>query len=278
MPKRIQVTLDEIMCARAAKEINDGDVVFVGQGYPLLSSYLAKKTHAPKSIIMTENGIIDFEAYRPLQHIGDLGSCKGASMCTDLAEIFSANLFKGYVDVGFLSAAEIDRYGNMNTSYVKGVHFVGAGGAPDIGSYAKRTIILIRHGKFVEKCEYLTTPGYLEGYESRFNANLPADTGPATVISSKGVFRFSRDTKEMYLESYHPGVTIEQIREEIPWNLKISPSVFRTHLPTATELEIMRNWAPTICLGRSFFIQVMMEYMQNFMQEAQNRRKSLQKV
>ena len=272
MRKKIKVTLDEIMCVRAAKEIKDGDVVFIGHGHPLLSGYLAKKMHAPNCALVTEGGIVDPDPYRPLQHPNDFCSTRGASMCIDLPETFATILLSGYIDVAFLAGVEIDKYGNLNTSYLGGVHIAGSGGQNEIGGYAKRTIISVRGGHFTEKCEYVTTPGYLDGYDSRYKAGLPPGTGPALVVSAKGVFRFDEVTKEIYLESYHPGVTIEEIRKEIPWDLKVSPKVVQTPVPTEEELKIMREWAPTVSLGKHFFQSVMMNYLQTFVAETQARR------
>jgi len=270
--RKIKVTVDEIMCARASKEIKDGDVVFTGHGHPLLSSYLAKKGHAPNCVIITEGGIIDPDPYRPLEHPNDFGSTRGASMCTDITETFTSFVLAGNIDVGYLAGVEIDKYGNLNTSYIGGEHVAGSGGQNEVGGYAKRTVISIRHGAFKEKCEYITTPGYLDGYDSRYKAGLPPGTGPVIVVSQKGVFRFDQKTKEMYLESYHPGVTLEEVKQEIPWDLKISPKVFQTPLPTEEELKFMREWAPTISLGKTFFQAVMFNYLQTFMAEAQSRK------
>jgi glutaconate CoA-transferase subunit B len=272
MPKKIKLTLDEIMCSVAAREIKDGDVVMIGHGYPMLTGYLAKKTHAPHAVLITECGLVDPDVYRPMQHPNDFSSTMGVSMCTDIPDLFASNLFRGYVDVGFLAAAEVDKYGNINTSYIGGKHFAGSGGANEIAGYAKRTIILLRHGRFVENCEYITTPGYLEGYNSRYEAGLPEGTGPSLLVSTKGVFRFDEKTKEMYLESYYPGITVEEIQEGIPWKLKIASKLNQTILPTEEELRMMREFAPTISLGRSFYVQIMMNYMQKFMEEAQKRK------
>lgn len=272
MPKKIKVTLDEIMISRAAKEIKDGDVVFVGHGHPLLSGYLAKKMQAPNCVLVTEGGIVDPDPYRPLQHPNDFSSTRGASMCIDLPETFTAILHSGYIDVGFLAGVEIDKYGNLNTSYLKGNQIAGSGGQNEVGGYAKRTVVSIRGGQFTEKCEYITTPGYLDGYDSRYKAGLPAGTGPSIVISAKGVFRFDEVTKEMYLESYHPGVTVQEVRNEIPWDLKVSPKVFQTPVPTEEELRIMREWAPTVSLGKHFYQSAMMNYLQTFVAVTQSRR------
>lgn len=269
MSKKVKLTLDEIMCSVASREIKDGDVVMIGHGYPMLTGYLAKMTHAPNAVLITECGLVDPDVYRPMQHPNDFASTTGVSMCTDIPDLFASNLFRGYVDVGFLSAAEVDRYGNINTSYIDGKHFAGSGGANEIAGYAKKTIIMLRRGRFVEKCEYITTPGYLDGYNARYKAGLPEGTGPSILVSTKGVFRFDEKTKEIYLETYYPGVTVEEIQEDIPWKFKLSPDLKQTLPPSEEELRLMREFAPTISLGRSFYVQIMMNYMQKFMEEAQ---------
>jgi len=272
MGRKIRVTLDEIMCSVAAKEIKDGERVFVGQGYPILAAMLAKKRHAPNSLLIMEGGVIDFEPYRPPLHIADCTALNGVSCTCDMMDTFSCYLFRGDIDVGFLGAAQVDKYGNINSSYIGDVEnpemrVTGSGGANEIGGYSKRGIILLRHGKFVEKLDYLTTPGYLEGYDSRKKVGLPG--GPSIVVSSIGVFRFDGKSKEMYLESYHPGVTVEDIKSKVPWDLRISPNVQRTPLPSDEELALMRSIAPEISLGRAFALQRRTTNLLNFMQAKQ---------
>jgi glutaconate CoA-transferase subunit B len=257
MKKRI--TRYEIMVCAAAREIKDGDVVFIGQGYPLLAAVVAKKTHAPRSIFMTEGGLVDFDPYTMPTHVSQATCSKGASYYCDLIDTFAVHLLGGSIDVGFLGAAQVDKYGNLNSSYVgdyddQPSRITGSGGAHEIGSYSGRTLIIMRKGKFVETLDYLTTPGYLDGYDSRAKLGIPG--GPAAVITPKGVFRFDKVTKEMYLDSYHAGITIEEIRADIPWDLKVSPNVRRTGIPTDEEIRIMRDTGPCVALGMGFTIQV----------------------
>jgi glutaconate CoA-transferase subunit B len=262
-----RVTKDEIMVCAAAREIRDGDVVFIGQGYPLLAAVVAKKTHAPNSIFMTEGGLVDFDPYTMPTHVSQATCSRGASYYCDLIETFAIHLRSGSIDVGFLGAAQVDKYGNLNSSYVGDLdsdpaRITGSGGAHEIGSYAGRTLVILRKGKFVEKLDYLTTPGYLEGCDSREALGIPG--GPAAVITPKGVFRFDPTTKEMYLDSCHPGSTIEEIRAETPWDLKESSQVRRTSVPTDEEIAIMRETGPCIALGMGFTIQVTVENLMKF--------------
>ena len=264
---RKRITRDEIMVCAAAREIKDGDVVFVGQGYPLLAAVVAKKTHAPNSIFMTEGGLVDFDPYTMPTHVSQATCSKGASYYCDLIETFATHLHGGSIDVGFLGAAQVDKYGNINSSYVgdygnNPARITGSGGAHEIGSYSGRTLIILRKGKFVEKLDYVTTPGYLEGYDSRKALGIPG--GPAAVITPKGVFRFDKETKEMYLESYHPGTTIDEIKAGVPWDLRISPDVGRTMIPTNEEILIMRDTGPCIALGMGFTIQVTVDNLMKF--------------
>src|SRR4030042_1772978 len=257
-----RITKDEIMVCAAAREIKDGDVVFIGQGYPLLAAVVAKKAHAPNAIFMTEGGLVDFDPYTMPTHVSQATCSKGASYYCSLIETFAVHLRGGSIDVGFIGAAQVDKYGNVNSSYVGDYdhnpsRITGSGGAHEIGSYAKRTLILLRKGQFVDKLDYLTTPGYLEGHDSRENMGIPG--GPAAVITPKGVFRFDKTTKEMYLESYHAGSTIEEIKADIPWDLKIAPDVKRTPIPSDEEIMTMRDIGPCIALGMGFTIQVTVE-------------------
>lgn len=266
MVKR-RMTRDEILVSAAAREIRDGDLIFVGQGYPILAAIVAKKKHAPNVLFMMEGGIVDFDPYRPPRHIAQANCARGASYYCDLTETFSCHLQGGFVDVGFIGAAQVDKYGNVNSSYVGDlkkdpIRITGSGGAHEIGSFSNRTLILLRHGKFVEKLDYFTTPGYLTGHDSRKEAGLPG--GPAAVITTKGVFRFDENTKEMYLESYHPGSTVDEIKAEIPWELKVAPDLRRTPLPEDDELEIMRDMAPLIALGYGFTMQITVENLMKF--------------
>ena len=160
-------------------------------------------------------------------------------------------LQRGFIDIGFVGGAQVDIYGNLNSTcfgnYLKpSVRFPGSGGAHDFGAFAKRSLIVMVHEKrrFVEKCDYVTTPGFLSGGNSRYEEGLPEGTGPAAVISTRGVFRFSPNTKEMYLETHHPGITVDSIKENVNWDLEISPIVRETEPPTEEQLRIIRELDP----------------------------------
>ncbi|MHA1229584.1 MAG: CoA-transferase subunit beta [Candidatus Helarchaeota archaeon] len=264
--KKIKLSYEEIICSAAARELNDGDIVFVGQGYPILAALLAKKSGKNLTLIM-EGGIIEFDLYRPPIHIADMTSMKGCAAACELIEIFTYYLFGGYIDVGFLGASQIDKYGNINTSYQSfpDKRIAGSGGANEIGGYAKKIVIIMRHGRFVDKLPYITTPGWLDGGNSREEAGLPG--GPYAVITRKGVFKFEKDTKEIYLESIHPNVNLKKLLKSVPWDLKVADDLKTTPLPTEEELNILRNWAPGVSIGRARWGFRQLEFLRNLSEE-----------
>ena len=253
-----EYTLEEIMAVCGSRELKDGERVIVGTGLPILSSSLAKRLHAPKVILVFESGIVDARPERLPISVAGPSLVPGCVKASGLVDIMGTYVQRGLIDVGFLGAAQIDKYGNINSTCIGNyetpkVRLPGSGGANAIGSLAKRTIIIMAHGKnrFVKKVDYLTTPGYLTGPGAREKAGLPPGTGPSAVISTLGIFRFESKTKEMYLDLYYPGVTIEQIRQNTEWDLKVSPEVKEVTPPTFKELEILREIDPQgIFLGK----------------------------
>ncbi len=246
-----EASLVEVMTVAASKEIKDYQRVFVGVGLPVLAAALAKKTHAPHALLCTEHGLIDFSPARfPPLSVVDPGMIPGAGMLTTMFECLGVALQGGWIDLGFLGAAQIDKHGNLNSTvigdyYAPKVRLVGSGGANDIASHAKRFVVIMRghdRRKFVEKLDYITSPGYLDGDGGREKNGLRTG-GPSAVISDLGIFRFD-ESKEMYLDSHHPGVSIEKVRENTSWNLKISPNVKETSHPTKQEIEILRRIDP----------------------------------
>ncbi len=240
----------ELMVAAAAREISDEDVVFVGMRLPLLGFRLAQATHAPAAVGLYEVGVLrDEPVNEPILTMGDLPNLHGATQCTDTMDLM-ALLARGRVDLSFIGGAQIDRYGNLNTTYVgdrqgKFTRLPGSGGACDLASLAKAHIIIMAHEKrrFVEKVDYNTSPGYGTGGDWRTEIGLPRG-GPRSVITTLGVLNFDPDTKEMQLASYHPGVAVEQILENTGWALKLSPDLKETPAPTADELTLLREFDP----------------------------------
>jgi glutaconate CoA-transferase subunit B len=243
-------TLNELMIVCGAREVKDGELAFVGLGLPFLACALAKRTHAPRMIECSEQGQIDANPLlwrTPNRGIGDLAMNAGAKMTTDLMGVMH-RLSCGDFDFGFLSGAQIDKFGNVNSTclgdYCKPkVRFPGSGGANAIATYTKRHMLIFVHDKnrFVNKVDYITSPGYFNGPGGREEAGCPPGTGPAAVITTLGVLRFDKDTKEMYLDTVHPNVTVEKVKENTSWDLKVSPNVKETEPPTVEQIRIIRE-------------------------------------
>jgi glutaconate CoA-transferase subunit B len=239
----------ELMVAAAAREIRDGEVVFVGMRLPLLAFCLARATHAPAAVGLFENGVVrDSPALEFLVTMSDGPNVAGALWCTEMREIM-ALLQAGRVDLGFIGGAQIDRYGNLNTSYVgppgRVTRLPGSGGGADIACLSRRHIVIMAHERrrFVERVDYVTSPGHGEGGDWRQRVGLPGG-GPAAVITTLGLFRFDAATREMVLASAHPGVTVEAVRAQTGWPLAPAPAVAETLPPTAAELAVIRRFDP----------------------------------
>ncbi|MHA1728591.1 MAG: CoA-transferase subunit beta [Promethearchaeota archaeon] len=249
-------SLDELLIIVSAREIKNFENVMLGVGLPMMAGAFAKNYHAKNVNLMMEAGLIGFNPLIPLRHIADTMACRGLDFSTDLFSMFSTHTYRGYVDLCFLGVAQVDKYGNLNSTVV-GDYFnfdrrlPGSGGAADFISYSRKTILTMNKGKFVEKLDYLTSPGHLRGGDSREKSKrfFPG-SGPVKLISRKGVFKFDDVTKEMYLFQTHPGITIEDIKKDVPWDLKIADNVTSTKPPTAEELELIRKFSPSVSLGK----------------------------
>jgi glutaconate CoA-transferase subunit B len=243
-------TPQELMVAAAAREIRDGEVVFVGMRLPLIAFALAKATHAPSAVGLFECGIVrDTPAPELLYTMGDGPNIARATWCAPMLDVLGL-LQAGAVDVGFVGGAEIDLYGNLNTSYIGSpaapqVKLPGSGGGADIASLAQRLLIIMAHERrrFVERVGYITSPGYGEGAGWRERVGLPRG-GPAAVITTLGVIAFDATTGEALLRSYHPGQSPETLRAQTGWDLKVAPGVYETAAPTDEELAIIRRYDP----------------------------------
>ena len=239
--------LTELMAVAAAREIKDGEVVFAGTGLPMLGVMLAQRTHAPTCVIIFEAGTADSQLAHLPMSVGDPRVMRGAAMAAGLMEVFTYVLQAGRVDVGFLGGAQVDRYGNINSTSIgpnprrPSVRFSGSGGACDIACLAKRTIIIAKHEKrrFPEKVDYITSPGWLEGTTTRQRSGLVRG-GPSAVVTTMGVMRFRPESKEMYLASYHPGVTARAVAGATGFPLDTQEAVV-TPAPSPEELRILRE-------------------------------------
>lgn len=238
------------MVTAAAREITDGDIVFVGMRLPLLGFLLAKSTHAPKAIGVYELGIIrDTLAPEAILTMGDLPNLYRAQWLADSADLMGL-LQRGLVDASFIGGAQVDRFGNLNTSYIGGANKIrtrlpGSGGACDLASLAQRHIIIMAHEKrrFVPRVDYITSPGYGDGAGWRERAGLPRG-GPSTVITTLGILRFDPETKEMVLASIHPGATVENVKANTGWPLRVSDKLDTTPVPAQSELAMLKRFDP----------------------------------
>lgn len=239
-------TLNELMVVAAAREIHDGEVVFVGMRLPLIAFVVAKKTHAPNAIGLFENGVIRATPSPELIYtMADPPNIRGATQCLDMMSVMGL-LQSGRVHLGFLGAAEVDRYGNLNSTQVQGkqglVRLPGSGGACDIASMAHRFVALLEHAKhrLPERVSYITSPGNGEVAGWRRRVGLPRG-GPAAIITTKGVLRFGEDG-EAFLSTVHPGVTVEDVLANTGWKLKVADEVKNTPEPAAEELKAIREY------------------------------------
>lgn len=247
MEKKVEYTATELMACVASKILEDKKSVFVGTGLPIIASALAQKTHAPNLLVVFEAGGIGPQIPMLPISVGDSRTFYKAVMATSMDYMMSTAQL-GYMDYGFLGAAQIDAYGNINTTVI-GSHdrpkarLPGSGGTNDGGSLCWRTIIFMRQDKrrFIEKVDFLTTPGYLTGPGAREKAGLPADTGPYRVVTQLGIMGFDEKSKRMKLLSVHPGVTVEQVKAKTGFDLIIPDKVTVTKSPTEKELKILRT-------------------------------------
>jgi glutaconate CoA-transferase, subunit B len=250
---RMDYTTNELMIVATAREIRDGEVVFVGMRLPLLAFALAKATHAPNAIGLFECGLArDTPAASPIVTMADPPNVRGAAWAGSLAEVMGL-LAQGHVHLGLLGGAQVDRYGNLNTSYIGGylapeTRLPGSGGASDIASFAQRTVLIMPHEarRLVETVDYITSPGHGTGAGWREGVGLPprsgprAHGGPNAVITTLGVLRFNEEG-EIFLATVHPGVTVDEVLHETGWDLKIADDLAETIAPTRDELAALRQ-------------------------------------
>jgi glutaconate CoA-transferase subunit B len=238
----------ELMACCGAREILDRNVVLVGTGFPTMSANIARYTHAPNARLMQESGVYDAQPKRPALSVGDPCLNPGAAMIGGLIEIMGMFLQAGCVDVGFLSGSQVDKFGTLNTTVIGDYHkpksrLPGSGGANPIGSLAKKTLIIALHDtrRLIEKVDFITTPGYIDGPGAREKWGLPPNTGPEVIITNKAILRFDKETREAYLATYHPGTTIDEVVKNTPWKLKIADDVHETEPPRVDEIRALRE-------------------------------------
>lgn len=239
-------TASELMAVAGARELEDNQIVAVGIGLPVVASFLAKKTHAPNMTMLFELGVIDPEPIHDGVGLADPRVWYRAKVLSSFVDILGSVLHKGLVDIGFLGGLEVDQFGNLNTTLVGDPngqfrHMVGSGGANDIASSARNTIIIMRHEarKFRERIAFNTSPGYLSGGDSREKAGLIG--GPRRVITDKAVFGFHPETKKMMVLTIHPGNTLDDVIGSMGFMPEIPKDVPLTEPPTREQIRIIRE-------------------------------------
>jgi len=237
----------ELMICAAARYLEDGKLVSVGTGAPCAAAMLAQKRHAPKLVVLFEAG--GFAPQLPTMPIsvGDSRTTHRAFLASSMDDIMSS-CQRGMVDYTFLGGAQIDQYGNLNSTYIgpaenPKVVLPGSGGANDLASFCWNTMVMTPQDKrrFVEKLDFLTTPGYLDGKGARERAGLPEGSGPYKIITNLGICGFDEETRRMKLEYLHPGITVETVQENTGFELLISDELSETPRPTEDELRVLRQ-------------------------------------
>jgi len=250
-------SLRKLQACVAARMLEDHRSVFVGTGLPMIAALLAQRTHAPGILILFEAGGIGPQPPVLPISVGDSRTFHRAVAASSMHDAMSAAQ-AGYLDYGFLGAAQIDMYGNINTTVIGAwehprARLPGSGGANDLGSFCHRTIVIMQQDRrrFVEKVDFLTTPGYLTGPGARERAGLPAGSGPYRVITQLGVYGFHPESKRMQLLSVHPGVTVEEACANSAFEVLVPERVGTTAPPTEEELRLLGEIDPMgISVGR----------------------------
>jgi glutaconate CoA-transferase subunit B len=243
-------TPQELMVAAAAREIRDGELVFVGMRLPILAYGVARSTHAPRARALFELGLLrDRPASGFLGTMGDPPNVAGALWATRMSNVM-ALMAQGEVDLGFIGGAEVDRFGNLNTSYIgdpahPAVKLPGSGGGADIAILSRRWITLMSHEprRLVERVSYVTSPGHGDGPGWRDRHGLLGG-GPVAIVTTMAVLRFPEGGGEAELASVHPGETVDAVRARTSWDLRVRPDVGVTPAPTTEELAHMRRLDP----------------------------------
>ncbi|MFQ5610957.1 MAG: CoA-transferase subunit beta [Anaerolineae bacterium] len=240
-------TPTELMVVASARALAGKRIVFVGVGLPNIACNLARRTVAPDLELVYESGVFGARPARQPLSIGDPTLVSGATSVCSMVDLFMNYLQGGRIEAAFLGAAQIDRFGNLNTTVIGDyqrpkVRLPGSGGACEIALMAREILIIMPLSRraFVDKIDFVTSPGHLTGGDARARLGSHGQ-GPTTVITNKCIFHFDQSTKEMTLASLHPGVTLEEVQAEVGWELKISPALETTQSPSSEVLRILRD-------------------------------------
>ena len=235
----------ELMVCQAARQLRDREVVFVGIGLPNLACNLARRLQAPGLVLIYESGAVGATPDRVPVSIGDPTLVTDSLSVCPMVDVFYHYLQGGRIDVGFLQGAQIDRFGNLNTTVIGDYHqprvrLPGSGGACEIAIHAKKVLIIAQQSRrsFPERLDFLTSVGHLDGSGGRQGLGMPGG-GPAMVITDLGCYEFEQG--EMVLTSLHPGVAEEEVRDTLGWDPRISPRLHTTEPPSAEELRLLRE-------------------------------------
>lgn len=236
----------EMMIVAAARALAGVRTVFVGVGLPNIACNLAQRTVAPELELIYEAGVYGARPARLPLSIGDPTLVTGATAAVSQADLFGLYLQGGLVEVALLGGAQIDRFGNLNTTVIGDyarpqTRLPGSGGACEIATSAQRTFMIMRLKKraFVPRLDFVTSPGHLDGGDARGRLGLPGG-GPALVITDLALFDFANERREMQLIAAHPGVTVDQVRAEVGWELRVAPELRETPAPSGAELHLVR--------------------------------------
>jgi glutaconate CoA-transferase subunit B len=235
------------MIASSARALAGERVVFVGVGQPNIACNLARRTVAPDLELVYESGVFGARPARLPLSIGDPTLVSGATLACSMPELFMYYLQGGRIEVAFLGAAQIDRFGNLNTTVIGDYHrpkvrLPGSGGACEIAIHARKVYIIMPLGKraFVDRIDFCTSAGYLDRPGARAALGMPG-CGPQLVVTDKAIFGFDPASGEMVLSSVHPGVSVEEVQASVGWPLKIAADLATTEPPTAEELRLIRE-------------------------------------
>lgn len=249
----LEYTADEMMSVAASRSLRDGTACFVGIGLPSTAANLARRTHAPDLVLVYESGTLGAKPDRLPLSIGDGILADTADSVVSVPEIFNYWLQPGRIETGFLGGAQVDRFGNINTTVIGDdyddpkVRLPGAGGAPEIATSCREVLIVMRQNPraFVDSVDFTTSFGHGRGPGDRAERNLPG-AGPVKVITDLGLLEPDPDTRELVLTHLNPGVEVQQAREATGWPLRVADQIGTQRPPDETELRILRELKATI--------------------------------
>lgn len=242
-----KISPSELMIVAASRELKGNRTVFVGVGVPNIACNLARRSHSPEMELVYESGVFGAQPARLPLSIGDPTLVSGATSVVSMADLFMLYLQGGLIDVALLGGAQIDRYGNLNTTVIGDYNkprtrLPGSGGACEIAINARRIFMIMRLSKraFVGKLDFMTSPGHVDGGEARRRLGMPG-LGPEKVITDKGLFTFDNPEREMMLVELARGETVESVQAAVGWPLRVADELREMLPPSATELEIIRE-------------------------------------